>query len=277
MEIVSKSSIPSHAGNPTFVQHWMELRWTAMARCAEPIHGEVHLPYTVSPHIQHTSKTIHLVLRGRNVIFLLMPTRANLAAHIQKLYLETVCIQDVPAQSFTLLYIQGCTVVTRSDTWVSQALNTKARMADMACSTSLTPQPQYLPQGSQYIASANIDSFPSMNYMSLFNSKVEMVSHIQSLELLLKAQNCTLQRCTDFFGNVPSIIHVYTIGLTPGTAKKVSGYLGRYFHDKKEGEVTNGEPYFSIPLLPGGLIKVPHGREWRRILALEFRIKDFCS
>lgn len=46
------------------------------------------------------------------------------------------------------------------------------------------------------------------------------MSHIESSELLLKAQNCTLRGCTDFFRSVPSIIHVYTIGLTPETAKK---------------------------------------------------------
>ena len=110
-------------------------------------------------------------------------------------------------------------MVTCADIWVSQPLNTRSSMADMACSTSLMPQPQYLPQGSQYIASVSIDFFPSLNYMSLFKSKVEMVSHIESLEHLLKAQNCILQGCTDFFGSVPSIMHVYTIGLTPGSAK----------------------------------------------------------
>lgn len=47
-----------------------------------------------------------------------------------------------------------------------------------------------------------------------------MVSHIDSLEILIKAKNCTLQGCTDFFGNVPGIIHGYTIGLTPGTTPK---------------------------------------------------------
>lgn len=32
--------------------------------------------------------------------------------------------------------------------------------------------------------------------------------------------------------------------------ENISGYLGRYFHSKKESEATNGKPYFSIPLLP---------------------------
>lgn len=53
-----------------------------------------------------------------------------------------------------------------------------------------------------------------------FKGKFEMVSHIDSLEILIKAKNCTLQGCTDFFGNVPGIIHGYTIGLTPGTTPK---------------------------------------------------------
>lgn len=83
-------------------------------------------------------------------------------------------------------------MVIRTNIWVPQTINTRASVADMACSTSLGPQPQYLLQGSQYIASVNIDSFPSMHYMFLFKSKVEIVSHIESLELLLKAQNCTL-------------------------------------------------------------------------------------
>lgn len=183
MELMSKSSLPSDAGNPIFVQHQVELRWTVTARCEEPIHVEGHLCYAVAPHIC-CNKTIHLVLTSRNAMTFLMATRANLAAHIQKLYLRKVCLQGIPVQSLTLFYRQGYIVVTDANIWVSQALNTRARIADVASSTSLT-QPQYPPQGSQYIVSVNVDFFPSMNYMSLFKSKVEMVTHIFQFHFFL--------------------------------------------------------------------------------------------
>lgn len=42
--MASKSNIPSDAGHPVFVQHWVEPEWISLQRTAQsstdPVHGE---------------------------------------------------------------------------------------------------------------------------------------------------------------------------------------------------------------------------------------------
>lgn len=53
-----------------------------------------------------------------------------------------------------------------------------------------------------------------------------------------------------YFKIFPLLFIFIPLTLLQELKKKISGYLGRYFHYKKESEVTNGKPHFLILLLP---------------------------